>query len=98
MKNTKLTPTQIKLKKVLKPIVESILKESNSFDKYGLSIFKKGNLQGIKQNGNVILSAEYSYIDDVINHNGMMMVKDKNGNKKLVDIFSYMDSDDEDDF
>lgn len=31
MKNSKLTPTQLKLKKVLKPIVESMLKEQ-SFD------------------------------------------------------------------
>jgi hypothetical protein len=32
MKNNKLTPTQIKLKKVLKPIVESMLKEGQYVD------------------------------------------------------------------
>lgn len=51
MKNqTKLTPTQIKLKKVLKPIIESILQENSDGTKY--IIKRGGQIAGYTSNGN----------------------------------------------
>lgn len=40
-------------------------------------------------------SGEYfSYIDDVLNSNGIVMTKDKNGNKKLVHLSDYIPEED----
>jgi hypothetical protein len=45
-------------------------------------------LYGLKnKNGDVILDAEYSYIDNVISPNGIIMVKDKDGNKVKVELY-----------
>jgi hypothetical protein len=59
---------------------------------HGLEVFEKNGLKGLMdEEGNVVLSPKYSYIDDVINPNGLMMVKTADGTKIKIDIFSYMD-------
>jgi hypothetical protein len=59
---------------------------------HGLEVFEKNGLKGLMdEEGNVVLSPKYSFIDDVINPNGLMMVKTADGTKIKIDIFSYMD-------
>jgi hypothetical protein len=64
---------------------------NTTLQKMGLKIFKKGSLLGIKDNsGNVILNPEYNDISDDVAYNGNIVVYDKNNNKKLLDIYSYL--------
>ena len=73
---------------------EMFLRESmnTSLEDYGLEIFEKNGLMGLlDEEGNVVLSAKYSFIDDVITPNGLLLVKTGDGTKIKIDIFSYMD-------
>lgn len=73
---------------------EMFLRESmnSSLEDHGLEIFEKNGLMGLlDEEGNVVLSAKYSFIDDVITPNGLLLVKTSDGTKIKIDIFSYMD-------
>lgn len=53
-------------------------------------IFEKNNLFGIKRKDKkVIILPEYSYIDNVLNVNGIILARDKHGKKVLIDLPSY---------
>ncbi len=62
----------------------------DTLENQGYVIFRKGNLLGVKnQRGDLILPPKYSYIDNEISANGIVMAKLANGEKVKIDIDSY---------
>lgn len=62
----------------------------------GIFIEKKGKGYIFTHNGEDLTGSTYSYIDNVMNANGIVMTKGMNGSKKLVHISDYMPEDDMD--
>lgn len=56
----------------------------------GIFIEKKGKGYIFTHNGEDLTGSTYSYIDNVMNANGIVMTKGMNGSKKLVHISDYM--------
>jgi hypothetical protein len=96
MKRIKITESE--LKTLIKQIINEEEDNYTSFDE-GLPLFKagvrktrKGNLFGLEtMDGETIIPTEYSFVDDVVTANGMIMVKDRKGEKKLMQAFLDID-------
>lgn len=87
MKTTKLTPTQIKLKKVLKPIVEGILNEGRSDFKVELGNGVEKTWEGINEM-EAILRFKYKSVRHPL-FQPMLQIK-----KSLEEIENWLDKSD----
>lgn len=60
----------------------------------GIFIKQKGNKYFFDYNGENLTGEYYSYIDNVINSNGIVMAKKPNGEKTKIDVYSYLPEED----
>jgi hypothetical protein len=82
----------------IRQIVKKVLSEQDILFNNKPSVYKigkKGNLFFIDHNGENLTGEYYSYIDNVLNPNGSLMVKNKNGQKKQIFPSDYLSDEEE---